>query len=146
MLQGGSKSLNTIGERLVRVGTKDLRVRVQHAISESLQEIEGEIREKPEQVLPTSGGLNKWVEESTMFERSKQVAPQLFGTWIVNHKEGHSLKDIDRGRIKHPVFGKSGTAVFQKIPAGYFSKTIITKLPLIKKRIEHAAIKAIRGE
>ena len=146
MLQGGSKSLNTIGDRLVRVGTKDLKIRVQHAISESLQEIESEIKEKAEQILPEAGGLNKWVEESTMFERSKQIAPHLFGTWIINHKEGHSLKDIDRGRIAHPVFGKKGTSVYQKITAGYFSKPIITKLPLIKKRIEHAAIKAIRGE
>lgn len=146
-LQGGSATLNAIGVRLELLGDKGLKEKVFLAIDESLKATEVEIKANAKQMLPASGGLNKWVEQAPIHERSKTISKTKFGAWIIQHKEGHDLRDIDRGRIKHPVFGKKNTPmVIQKVPAGYFSKPIIRSLPIIRKRIEHSVLKAIKGE
>lgn len=147
--KGGSAMLNALGERFERAGGRVLEEAVQKALKESLELVEAEIKETAMRILPKKGGLNRWVAEVPIFERSKQMRDHYFGAWVISHKEGHSLVDVDRGRIGHPIFSDERNKsewVYQTIPAGYFSKTIKKNLPFIKKAIERASLKIIRGE
>lgn len=141
----GSAQLNALGIRLEMIGNQTLRRNVSKAIAMSLKETEGQIKSTANEILPESGGLNKWVSQSPIHQESKQTRQHTFGTWIIQHKDGHSLKDIDRGRIKHPVFGRPESSTIQIIPKGYFTKTIAKNLFRIRNQVHEAAFSVLRG-
>lgn len=88
--------------------------------------------------LPHKGGLNKWAA----------VMPTLIArdyhngvTVTIRMQRGHhDFKALDKGRIRHPLFGKRGKGDWftQTFPSGFFTNETERLRPQIQHAVEEA--------
>jgi hypothetical protein len=89
--------------------------------------------------LPKGGGLNEYVASSKFAVRTRTTG-QGVGVRIVGTKGKHDLNAMDRGRVRHKVWGvwRPGTPT-QQIPPGWWSKGMsdpIVLAPMQKELIQ----------
>ena len=103
--------------------------------------------------LPHRGGLSQWVANAPITIRTAKntaakgkIKAHSFGAWIIQGEGGHDFAAIDRGRLRHPVFGRRAETAdwqTQQITKGYFTLTIWRHLPRILTRLERAAMSVL---
>lgn len=132
----GSDELTTLARRLKDAGSGDLRKELLAGIREAGKKVIPEIREAAQDTLPRSGGLAERVASQAYATRTSLA---LSGAKVSIVGRGmKELGDIDRGRLRHPVYGNRDTWSQQAVKPGFFSVTIAKRAPLIRKDIENA--------
>jgi PhoPQ-activated pathogenicity-related protein len=86
--------------------------------------------------LPQRGGLNKWVARTP--SANTDFRDKSAGVRIQMQKKGHDIASLNRGRLRHPVFGHRSTWVQQSIAPGFFTKPIQDDADDLKRRISAA--------
>lgn len=71
--------------------------------------------------LPKRGGLNEYVASSKFAVRTRTTG-QNVGVRIVGAKGKHDLDAMDRGRLRHMVYGHRDRWVSQSIAPGWWSE------------------------
>jgi hypothetical protein len=150
----GSQALWDLGTRYRNIGDKELQKKVQVEINKALRVTEAQIRAAALTELPRRGGLAKWVAEAPITVRTAKNSAKVgknsahsFGAWIIQGLVGHNFAAIDRGRLRHPTFGRrTGNTDWQtqEITKGYFTLTITRNLPRIMKKLETAAYSVLK--
>lgn len=137
----GSRQLATIGRRLKDAGEGKLRRQLLAAIRGSAEGVIPDIQASARRTLPKSGGL------------AERVASQVYGVRTSLASSGgrvslvgrgmKELRDIDRGRLRHPVFGNRGVWRAQSVTPGFASQAAVHRVPKIRLAIavamRHAA-------
>lgn len=109
----GADKFAAVAKALKQVGDKELQKELYSSINRATKPMRAEAKKSAEQNLPRSGGLNKRVARARMSTRRR--AGRNPGVKIV--ATGMSqLGLIDRGRVRHPVFGHRDRMVNQSIP------------------------------
>lgn len=82
--------------------------------------------------LPSSGGLNELVATSRIGIRNRLTGKSV-GVRVAGTKGEHNLRRIDRGYVRHRVFGVWRENVpDQKVTPGWFSETLAKSEPKIQ--------------
>lgn len=132
----GANELEALGRRLKEAGDKGLRRELLAGIRKTNKPTISAIRANARAELPHGGGLAEIVGSSRIGTRTKlsgkNVGVQIKGVGTVG------LTSLNRGRLRHPVYGNRGTWVTQQIPAGWFTDPIEKDVPRIRAGIEDA--------
>lgn len=88
-------------------------------------------RESARSVLPKRGGLNEWVADSKFAVRNSLTGSKV-GMRIVATKGKHDLDDIDKGSLRHPVYGNRKKWVGQSVASGFFTKPLEKTAPEVR--------------
>jgi hypothetical protein len=64
--------------------------------------------------------------------------------FLTGAKSGHDLQAIDRGQIKHPVFGRP-VWVSQVIEPGWWSQTLVGLAPVMHHEVVQALEDVAKG-
>ena len=115
----GANQLADLAKDLKAAGYKELRRELYRGISRAMKPLAEEARKSARENLPRRGGLNEVVASSRFTARSR-MAGRNPGVRLVGAKKGHDLSAIDRGRLRHPVFGNDWW-VTQIIEPGWFT-------------------------
>lgn len=99
---------------------KDLLRGLRAAAKPAVKEIKAEARS----TLPQRGGLAEWIAKSTIGLRTR-TSGKSAGLRIEGRKSGHDLDALDRGRLRHPLFGNRRHWFQQDIKPGFFTNPII---------------------
>lgn len=100
--------------------------------------------------LPRGGGLNEWVAGGR-FSTSLRMSGRNPGVSIRAARKGHDYRAIDRGRLRHPVFGNRQVWVTQLIKPGFFTERMKKEAKSMQVRreiitvVDDVARKALRG-
>jgi len=105
----------------VQSTTPKLRPRLLAGIRAVGKPIVADIREEASSSLPHGGGLNEWVAKSNFGIRSR-TSGITAGIRIVGQRSGHDLDVIDRGRVRHPLFGNRKSWFQESVKPGFFSR------------------------
>lgn len=119
----GAQDLERVSRRLKQLGDKELKNELSRGINRAVKPMKDEVKAAALRDLPKRGGLNKFVAKLSWKTKTK-TSGQSVGVTIVADKSGHDLKAIDRGRVRHPVFGNRRAWVLQQVKAGFFSNTV----------------------
>lgn len=117
----GADQLRDLSARLKEAGDKGLRKELMRGIQRSARPLRAAVKEAALRELPSGGGLNRFVADSKVSVRTR--SGRNAGIRLVGTKSGHDLKAIDRGKVRHPVFGKS-VWVDQSVDPGWWSQTL----------------------
>jgi ribosome-associated translation inhibitor RaiA len=109
----GADKFGKLAKALRQAGAKDLQKELYSAINRATKPMRAEARKSAEQNLPQAGGLNKRVARARMSTRRR--AGRDPGVKIVA-KGMDQLGLMDRGRVRHPVYGNRARWVNQPIP------------------------------
>lgn len=132
----GANELHVLAERLHEAGRGDLRKELLRGIRGSAKKAIPDIRQSAYRTLPRRGGLAERVGQ-----QAYGVQTRLAGSSASVRLAGKGMKelrDIDAGRLRHPVFGDRKTWSQQSVTPGFFSNAVARRAPSIRKDIEKA--------
>jgi hypothetical protein len=117
----GAEKLSAVARELKRVGAKDLSKELYSALNRATKTMRAEAKKSADENLPKTGGLNKRVAKARLSTRRR--AGRNPGVRIVA-KGLDQLDLIDKGKVRHPVYGHRDRWVMQPIPEaeGWFTK------------------------
>jgi len=96
----------------------------------------GAAKESARANLPKHGGLNVWVADGAKIAARNRVATtNTVGMRIVATEGGARLEDMDKGKVRHPVYGNRKVWRDQDIQAGWFSKPLNAFAPMVAAEV-----------
>lgn len=127
-IQGADK-LEHLAYKLKETGNKEMRRELFRAVNRATKPMRDAARHAARENLPRRGGLNEWVaaskfSTSTRTGRDVRVA-------VKGNKSGHDLRALDRGRLRHPLFGNRSAWFTQEIRAGWFTEAMQRESPRV---------------
>lgn len=132
----GAQQLQVLAERLKKAGEGELRKQLLREIRGSAKKAIPDVRQSAYRTLPRRGGLAERVGN-----QAYAVQIRLGGSSAsvrIAGKGMKELRDIDAGRLRHPVFGDRKRWKAQAVTPGFFSDPINRRAPSIRKDIEKA--------
>jgi hypothetical protein len=130
----GSRDLALLGRRLKDVGRGDLRRELLRGIRTAGREALPDVRQSAYRTLPRRGGLAERVGKQAYSVQTRlslgNASVRLVGRGM---KE---LRDIDSGRLRHPVWGDRSRWVQQEVTPGFWSKPLQRRRPKMQAQIE----------
>jgi len=125
---------------------------VRRNIRAATADVPAKVRESAVEMLPHGGGLNEWVASSQISTRTSFV-PKTAGVTIrMSNKSAavqakrararaagknyggsasHDLVHINRGMVRHPLFGNRDHWYTTYVPKGFFDKPIAQATPTV---------------
>lgn len=115
----GIPRLAALAKRLKEVGDKDLRREVSRGLTRSTRNARTAAKANARQRLPKRGGLAAQVAASRIVTRNRLAGRnpvvQIVGT------NADNIRRIDKGTVRHPVFGHPDRWVTQPVRRGWWT-------------------------
>ena len=130
----GADTFARVSKALKRAGDKELRKELYAGINRATKPMRAEAKKSAERNLPRTGGLNKRVARARLTTRRRTGKNP--GISIVA-KGMDQLALMDRGYVRHPVFGNRKRWSTQPIPdaEGWFTTPMEDGAPQARKEI-----------
>lgn len=131
----GSAELARLARGLKEAGNGGLQRELRRRIRAAVKPVIPDVRQSAYRTLPKRGGLAERVGKQAYGIRTalgSGASVRLAGRGM---KE---LRDIDRGRLRHPVFGNRKVWKAQAVTPGFFSDAVERRAPKIRGEIAKA--------
>lgn len=120
----GQRDLRRLAERLHQAGSPvGIRREVTKALNKATEPAKDAVAQSALDILPHSGGLAELVASARISTRTTLRGSNP-SVRLTGRLSGHDLRAIDRGRLRHPVFGNRGAWVTQNVPPGFWTKPL----------------------
>lgn len=124
----GAEQFFELARRLREAGDRDLQRELYRGINRATKPLVGNIRQSALDVLPRSGGLAAHISTSRISTQRRTGANSV-GIKVVTRPpkkggsmgRGHDIAAMNRGRLRHPLFGNRRHWYTQTIAAGWWS-------------------------
>lgn len=143
----GAGDLARLAGRLKAEGHGALRLELMRGIRNAAKRAIPDVTNSALHTLPRTGGLNTRVASQVISVRSSYAGS---GARVRLQGQGmKELRDIDAGRVRHPVWGNRKRWAAQNVTPGFFTNPIVKRAPDIRMEIElimrAVAYKVTRG-
>ena len=132
----GAEDLAKAAKQIKEMGDKTLRRELTRAIREASKPAQAAIRASALEELPKRGGLAAKVASSRVTTKIRTSA-RTAGVRI-QATNLHDIAAMNRGRLRHPVFGNKNVWVNQKIKPGWFTDPANATRPVAQQRVRAA--------
>lgn len=142
MIGADGRQLVAVARALREAKDKGLNKAMRQAVNAAVAPAQDAVRAGARSDLPSRGGLADRVA-SSKFRTQRQTGRNPGFTMIMRlPKKGGAvdLRAMNRGRIRHPVFGNRGTWVTQTVKAGWFEDALIP----VKAKVAEDLVEAVR--
>lgn len=121
----GAEDFARVSKDLRAIDDKLLRQELYRGINRATKPMKDDAKANARRVLPHRGGLGDFVAKTSLTTRTR--GGQNPGVRIVARKtkkggKKSDLDRIDRGQVRHPVFGNRKVWVQQDVTPGWFTK------------------------
>lgn len=135
----GADELESLGRQLKELGDKDLRRELFRGFSRATKPLKADVKRSALQSLPSGGGLNRWVADARLATRTR-VSGKTVGVRIAGSRSNKQLRKsdlnaINRGRLRHPVFGNRKVWVTQEVKPGWFSEPLVAGADEVRREL-----------
>lgn len=140
----GIEGMAQLARDLKAAGEKDLTKELRKSLQRTIRPLKAAAREGALEALPASGGLAAEVAASGFTGRvsllGKNPRVLIEGKGRQNkHGQRHDLRAMDRGRLRHPLYGRRGRWYTQLVRPGWFSLTLESKSEIVYAELLRAA-------
>lgn len=118
--RAGETKLRNLATALKDAGAKDLQKELAAGLRRAVKPMRKEFQRGALGILPYRGGLAEQVVADTRY-RTKVSVGKNPSVRISASLPGHDLPAMDRGRLRHPVFGNRRNWVNQSVRPGWFT-------------------------
>lgn len=130
----GAEQFRALARHLRDVGDKDLRKELYRGIERATKPLKQAAKESAAENLPRSGGLARDVAASR-FSTRKRAGRDPGISIRATGKRVSDVRALDRGRLRHPVFGNRGVWVTQTVRPGWFTEAIDDKAAVVREEL-----------
>lgn len=135
----GAEELEVLGRQLKELGDKELRRDLFRGFSRATKPLKEDVRRSALRSLPSRGGLNQWVADAKLATRTR-VSGKTVGVRIAGSRSNKQLRKsdlnaINRGRLRHPVFGNRKVWVTQMVKPGWFTDPLVAGADEVRQEL-----------
>jgi hypothetical protein len=128
----GTAEFRELGRKLKAAADKDLPDEIYSTVRDAMTPLQGDIRRSAVAVLPRRGGLGALIAQSPISIGKRPGGISLKGS------SGHDIAAMDRGRLRHPLFGDRRHWYTQPVAVGWWSKPTERSKSSIQAAVERA--------
>lgn len=132
----GAEELAAVARRLKEAGNKDLRREMMRGLQRAARPARDAAKEAARVELPSAGGLNDRVAGSK-FTIKTRTSGKAVGVSIVG-KGDLDLPALDRGRLRHPLFGNRRHWYTQMVRPRWFTEAMEKQAPQVRRELVDA--------
>jgi hypothetical protein len=99
----------------LRSADRKIQAALRAGLAQATQPLAAEVRSALRANLPKRGGLNQWAADRVVTRVTHAGAGARVADAVTVAMPGHDLRALERGTIKHPVYGR-GRYVDQRLP------------------------------
>ena len=129
----GANQLAALTRRLKAAGEGGLKRDMLRGLREGAKPLVETAHASALENLPKKGGLNEIVAAQKIVVRTRTSGGNP-GVRVVGVSREH-LKDMDAGRLRHPVFGNRKAWVTQQIKPGWWSDALMAEVPKVRRAL-----------
>jgi hypothetical protein len=126
-----------LSRQLKELGDKGLQKELTQAIGKAMKPVKAAIRESARDTLPERGGLGERVARSRISQRRNKNGLRLVAS-------GGRRDLLDKGSLRHPVFGNPDKWVDQRVKPGWWSRPVKAAEDDVRREIEQAMQDVVR--
>lgn len=134
--------LRDLARDLREAGRKDLKKAMTREIRDEAKPAIAAVKENARTSLPRAGGLAALIARSR-FRTSIKTGKNTAGVQIVA-KDSHDIRAINRGKVRHPVWGNRKVWVLQSVEPGWFDEPIEDRADAMREAIARAVDRTLR--
>lgn len=123
----------SVQRSMQRASEREVKKTLRRIVTQETKPTRRVIKETARDELPKRGGLNKWA--AVMPRAVTDFRPGRSSVKIQHRKSGHDMKALNRGRLRHPVYGNKKNWVMQSITPGFFERGIAKDEGDLKRRV-----------
>lgn len=139
----GGRQLQAISQALKAFGAKDLRNELNRGATRAIRPVRAEVRRSAKVWLPKRGGLAKQIASSTM--RTRRVYTTRSAGISLQVTSKHHIGTMNRGIVRHPVFGDDDTWTTQRINKGWWNEAVRRTAPGARREMQRV-IREVAGD
>jgi len=128
-VEGGAQ-LRETALRLKAAGDVELWKQLRRNIRTATAPARPAIRASARANLPKQGGLNEWVATASI-TTSILTGPHTAGVRLRVRKRGHNMQDVDKGSVRHPLFGNRNYWYSNPVTPGFARKPVEELTPAV---------------
>lgn len=129
----GAEKLSELSRELKRVANKDLQKELRAGLKAAVKPALRDAADSARATLPSRGGEAALVA-STKFTISVRAVGRHAGV-RVKARDKRDVEAINRGRLRHPVYGNRNRWVTQNVQAGWFDRPMDAAGPHVVKEL-----------
>lgn len=139
----GNDDLQRVADALKAAADRDLQKRISAAMRDIAKPLGQDVLEEGAAELPSRGGLSAYVASKGRIGVSNSLRGRTASVTLALRNRGVRFAAMDRGLLRHPVFGNRSVWVGQSLPAGMFSKAFEKRADEVRPRLVKAAQDAL---
>lgn len=126
--------LREVSLRLRAAGNIELKKQMGSKIRLATLPARQAVRAEEQKVLPKKGGLNNFVAKSPL-GTSIMVGAKTAGVKITQRGRGHNISAMNKGHLRHPLFGDMNNWYSQSIPTGWWDRPLLAMAPVVRESL-----------
>lgn len=140
----GADDLAALGKALKAAGDRELRRELMKGLQRAGKPAKEAAKAAARSELPSSGGLGEYVARSKFSVRTR-ASGNSPGVEVVAKNAELDLPAMNRGRLRHPVYGNRNRWVTQQIKPRWFTDAMEAQAPQVRRELV-AAIRAVAAK
>jgi hypothetical protein len=129
----GVEQLAALSKRLKAIGDKELTREFSRSVTAAMKPLMQELRSSARSTLPSSGGLADKVARSKI----RTVRRASSGVRVTANNP-YGIKQMDEGRVRHPVFGNRSNWAVQSVRPGWWTRPTEKVGPEVRQALQEA--------
>ncbi len=109
----GSARLHEVAQAIRRTGDKGMAREMSRALAKSTLPVQKSIAAEADRVMPESGGYRAVIAKSLRHKTSQRTASRSATVRLITYADGtgerRDIERLEKGELRHPVFGRSRT-------------------------------------
>lgn len=94
------------------------------------------VKDETAEYFPNSGGMAKFAKKSSIGVRTR-TSGEGAGVRIVGQKKGHDIRSMNRGRLRHPLFGNRKHWYTQDVKPSWWNESLTDQKEQITLEVLH---------
>lgn len=123
-----------VARQLKELGDKDLRRDLYAGLNRSVKPLIRDVKDATGDYLPERGGHADLVEAELKVKSRKRSSrdPAIF---LIGKAGSRDVASLNRGRVRHPLYGNRKRWYDTRIKPGFWSKTLEEGAPVVRREI-----------
>lgn len=134
----GTEEFHKLAARVKDAGDKKLRTATGKAIRDVAKPAGKRILGKAAESMPQRGGLAAKIASGSIGVRSSYSGSRAQVSLLLK-AHGYDLNPLERGELRHPVYGNRKSWVRQSVPANRFTEAFEAEAPRVRAEVLKAA-------
>jgi len=134
----GADKLERLSKALREADAKDLKKELGKGLRRAVKPMRDTFKAGALGFLPFRGGLAEEVADGMRFKTKIRTGGKSVGVRIVASLPGHDLSAMNRGRLRHPVYGNRRNWVNQQIRPNWWDDSGLVAAPAVRAELVKA--------